>query len=171
VLRYVCFRANNGHRPKFLVRSVNQDFVDLFAEQVSVSVSYRWEANSESHCPGLADDGSGGPGLRGDSMRALLSHVRCLFVGVVAVLVSSCAQFCPGPEPAYAAPPAAVPGYGTGPGVQQYALPAPAPQYDSPPGAYSYGAPPGAYPYGASPGTPPYGPPPTGQYMSPPGAS
>jgi hypothetical protein len=94
----------------------------------------------------------------GDSMHRFLPPITCVFVGVVATLVSSCARDCVAPEAAYAARPPA----GSGPGIQQYALPPPAPQY---------GSPPGAYPYGASPGTPPYGPPPTGQYGPPPGAS
>jgi|SRR6266571_7503452 len=94
----------------------------------------------------------------GDSMNRFLPPITCVFVGVVGTLVSSCARDCVAPEAAYAARPPA----GSGPGIQQYALPPPAPQY---------GSPPGAYPYGASPGTPPYGPPPTGRYGPPPGAS
>jgi hypothetical protein len=95
-------------------------------------------------------------------MYRFLPPFTCVFVGMVATLVTSCARDCAAPGGAYAAPPPAGPGYGSGPGIQQYALPPPAPQY---------GSPPGAYPYGASPGPPPYGSPPTGQYGAPPGAS
>jgi len=90
-------------------------------------------------------------------MYRFLPPITCVFVVMVATLLSSCARDCAGPGAAYAAPPPPGPGYGSGSAIQQYALPPPAPQY---------GSPSGAYPYEASPGTPPYGPPPSG----PPGA-
>jgi hypothetical protein len=82
-------------------------------------------------------------------------------VGIVAILLSSCARDCAAPVASYGPPPFAGPVYGPSPGIQQYGLPPPAPQYGSPPGTY----------FNGPPGTPPYGPPPTGQYRAPPGAS
>jgi hypothetical protein len=84
--------------------------------------------------------------LRGNSMNRFLLPVRCISVGVIAILVSSCASFCPGPEPAYAAPPS----YASPPGVvPQYGQPPGVPQYEQAPGQYvpppQYGPPPGAY--------------------------
>jgi hypothetical protein len=70
-------------------------------------------------------------------MNRFLLPVRCISVGVIAILVSSCASFCPDPEPAYAAPPS----YASPPGV--------VPQYEQAPGQYvpppQYGPPPGPY--------------------------
>ena len=85
-----------------------------------------------------------------NSMSRLLPPITCVFIGIVATtLLSSCARECAAPVAYYGAPPLAGPGYGPGPGIQQYGLPPPAPQYGSPPGAYSNGA---------SPGTPPLRP-------------
>ena len=67
-------------------------------------------------------------------MNRFLPPITCVFVGMVASLVSSCARDCAAPGTAYDAPPPAGPGYGSGHGIQQYALPPPAPQYGSPPG-------------------------------------
>src|SRR6266568_2491299 len=93
-------------------------------------------------------------------MNGFLPPITCVFSGMVAHLLSSCARDCAAPGAAYAAPP-----------IQQYPLAPPEPQYGPPPGAPPYGASPRAGPYGTSPGAPPYGPPPTGQYGAPPGAS
>jgi hypothetical protein len=82
----------------------------------------------------------------GDSMNRCLPPIHCVFVGMVAILVSSCARFCPGPEPAYAAPPY----YGSPPGVvPQYGQPPGMPRYEQTPGQYEpppqFEPPPGAY--------------------------
>jgi hypothetical protein len=91
-----------------------------------------------------------------NSMNRRMPPIQCVFAGMVAILVSSCARFCPGPEPAYAAPPPIGPGYGSGHGIQQYALPPPQygsssgmPPYEQSPGQYEpphqFEPPPGAY--------------------------
>jgi hypothetical protein len=91
-------------------------------------------------------------------MNRLLPPITCIFVGVVATLLSSCARDCVAPVATYGAPPLAGPVYGPNPGVQRYGLPPSAPQYGPPPGTYSNGP----------PGTALYVPPPTGQYGVPP---
>jgi hypothetical protein len=94
-------------------------------------------------------------------MTRLLPPITCVFVGMVATLVSSCARDCVAPEAAYAPRPSAGLDYGSGPGI---------PQYGPPPGAPPYGPPPGSYPYGPPPGAQ-YGAPPGSQYGPRPGAS
>jgi len=80
-------------------------------------------------------------------MNKFLPPITCAFVGVAAILVSSCARDCAAPGAAYAAPPPVAPGYGSGPGIQRYDLPPPGPQYGAPPGTpdYGHGPPPGQY--------------------------
>jgi hypothetical protein len=79
-------------------------------------------------------------------MYRCLPPIHCVFVGVLAILLASCARFCPGPDPAYAAPPyygsaaGVVPKYGQPPGMPQYEQSPgqyePPPQFEPPPGAY-----------------------------------
>ncbi len=89
-------------------------------------------------------------------MNRFLLPITCVFVGMIAALVSSCARDCAAPG-AYAALPPAGPAYGSGPDIQQYALPSPAPQYGSPPGTPQYGPPPDAPQYGPPPDATRYG--------------
>jgi hypothetical protein len=110
-------------------------------------------------------------------MKKFLPPITCVFVGMAATLVSSCAR------DAATMPPDPVPSAGYGyrsPPVESQNLPPPGPsQYGLPPayGSPAYGSPPGASQYGPPPAySPPpsasqYGPPPTAsQYGSPPDA-
>jgi hypothetical protein len=76
--------------------------------------------------------------------------ITCVFVGMVATLVSSCARNC---EAVYAQRPAAGVDYGSGPGFQPYAQPPGSYPSGPPPAITPYEAPPGSYPYEPQPGT------------------
>jgi len=56
-------------------------------------------------------------------MTRLLPVITCVFVGMVATLVSSCARDCVAPEAVYAQRPPAGVDYGSGPGPQPYGPP------------------------------------------------
>jgi hypothetical protein len=118
-------------------------------------------------------------------MNRFLPLVTCLFVGMAATLVSSCARYVvlePVLPPLSAPPPAAGLAYESGsaaglsygpPVAIQYGYYAPPPaQYYAPPPDPYYGTPPaepplgdnqyGPPPYGPPAGAPPYPPPPRG---------
>src|SRR6516225_6138857 len=65
-------------------------------------------------------------------MTRVLPAITCVFVGIVATLVSSCARDCVAPEAVYAQRPSAGVDYGSGPGAQPSG---------PPPGSYPYGPP------------------------------
>jgi len=119
----------------------------------------------------LAGDGSSDLTHGGNSLSKLAPPITCVFVGMAATLVSSCARDCVAPEAVYAQRPPAGVDYRPAPGSPPYGQPPSSYSYGSPSGSYPYGSPPGAPPYGTSPGSYPYGPPPGAQYGASPGNS
>jgi hypothetical protein len=122
-------------------------------------------------------------------MKRFLPPITCVFVGMAAMLISSCAHdgFSGPPDPVPSAgygyrsppvesqnlPPPGATQYGPDgrpPGVSQYG-PSPGGSQYGPPPAYAYGQPPGVSQYSPSPGGSQYRPPPAYAYGQPPGVS
>src|ERR1051326_2708569 len=89
-----------------------------------------------------------------NSMPRLLPPITCVFAGMVATVLSSCARDCVAPEAVYAQGPPAGVDYGPGLAPQPYGQPPGSSPYQPPPGSPPpYGPPPGSYPYGPRPGS------------------